>query len=82
MPSADLTRTSPLDTLNRPRLVRMDTLRVGDRFTPHQGGHWTYLREDGALRGVHHAVRLDGYASTFAACAEVELGWLDRGWGR
>lgn len=61
-----------------PRIVRIETLSPGTRFTPAFGGHWTYLREGRA--GLHYALRSDGYESAFAACAEVERGWLDRGW--
>jgi len=64
--------------LTMPRIVRIDTLSPGARFTPAYGGHWTYVRE--GHMGLHHARRSDGYASEFAACAEVERGWLDRGW--
>lgn len=53
------------------RCVRVDTLAKGRRFRCIQGQEWTYERLDGALTGVHHARRSDGFTSAFAGCAEV-----------
>jgi predicted SnoaL-like aldol condensation-catalyzing enzyme len=54
-------------------LVRVDSLNRGSRFICMQGGSYTYVRVDGALDGVHHVERDDGYKTTFAGCAEVLL---------
>lgn len=59
--------------------VRVDALTAGTKFTPAYGGRWTYERRhaDG-LCGV--CVRDDGHRDIFAGCAEVTLGWHERGW--
>lgn len=58
----------------------MDSLSPGEKFTPAYGGHYTYERRDGASDGVHHVVAEDGKKTCFAGCAEVEIGWLPKGW--
>jgi hypothetical protein len=51
--------------------VRVDELSRSDAFTCINGQRWTYVRKDGALSGVHHVRREDGFESSFAGCAEV-----------
>lgn len=59
---------------------RMDTLKHGDQFTSADGDHYTYVRLDGASSGVHHVVDRNGKSTMFAGCAEVILGWNEKGW--
>ena len=55
-------------------LVRVDSLRKGQRFRCITGAIYTYIRPDGANRGGHHAKRAsDELSDMFAGCAEVEL---------
>lgn len=59
---------------------RVDTLARGDQFTSADGGHYTFIRQDGALSGVFHVVEKGGRETSFAGCAEVEMGWNEKGW--
>ncbi len=59
---------------------RIDSLSKGDKFTCASGDHYVFERVDGALSGVFHVVDSDGRKTSFAGCAEVELGWNDLGW--
>lgn len=52
-------------------LVRMDSLKSGDRFYCMVGRIYTYDRQDGASSGVHHVTHEDGSKTMFAGCAEV-----------
>jgi hypothetical protein len=55
------------------RLVRVDSLRKGDRFLSMMGASYTYERPDGGNHGAHHAVNDSGLQDeVFAGCAEVE----------
>jgi hypothetical protein len=51
--------------------VRIEKLRVGERFLAIDGKHYTYDRRDGALSGVYHVTCDDGTRTAFAGCAEV-----------
>lgn len=53
--------------------VRVETLRDGDFFLAMDGQEYTYVRVDGAYRGVHHVVDTRGNGTSFAGCAEVVL---------
>lgn len=55
------------------RLVRIDTLKKGQRFVDISGRVWVYERVDGALSGVHHVEGAGGFKTSFAGCAEVEV---------
>lgn len=59
-------------------IVRVDTLKAGDEFTPAYGGHFVYVRE--ASVGCHIVTRDDGSTTYFAGCAEVDRGHLEAGW--
>lgn len=58
--------------------VRVEKLKTGQKFTPAYGGHWTYERAFFDAAGV--CVREDGHRDMFANCAEVTLGWHEKGW--
>ena len=59
---------------------RVDTLKAGDKFTCASGDHYTFDRVDGALSGVFHVTQSTGRKTSFAGCAEVEMGWNELGW--
>lgn len=59
--------------------ARVDALQPGAKFTSAYGGHWTYERPHASV-GVFSCVRADGRLGLFAGCAEVTLGWHERGW--
>ena len=59
-------------------IVRVDSLKAGDKFTSALGGHFAYVRETSV--GCHMATKSDGFTTYFAGCAEVEHGHLGIGW--
>lgn len=60
-------------------IVRVDTLKAGDKFTPAYGGHFVYVRETSV--GCHMVTKEDGFTTYFAGCADVERGHSEEGWG-
>lgn len=59
-------------------IVRVDSLKAGDKFTPAYGGHFVYVRETSV--GCHMVTKEDGFTTYFAGGADVDLGHLEAGW--
>lgn len=62
--------------------VKVGMLAAGERFTSMDGGHYTATGRE-HVGAVYVMPRDQARGETcFAACADVERGWLDEGWGR
>lgn len=59
----------------------MDSLGKGERFTPAYGGNYTAEgRSHAGAGGAFCALDKDGKHTDFAGCAEVSIGWQEKGW--
>ena len=61
--------------------VRVDSLSKGERFTAAYGGNYTAEgRTHGGTGGAFCVIDREGKHTDFAGCAEVTIGWHERGW--
>lgn len=66
--------------LPTPELVRIDSLRKGERFTPAYGGHYIASGRSHKDQGQAIFAEHEGKETLFCASALVLPGWHEQGW--